>query len=83
MLYLSSSVYDMTIIFNSFINHTLHIGGFDSWIIRINEMVLVRGGEIDALFLSFLNHLYFEKKKKARSLNTSMNCFTRDDFPKR
>ena len=36
----SRSVYDMVIIFNSFINDTLHIGGFDSGIIRINKMVL-------------------------------------------
>ena len=38
--YLSSSVYDMAIIFSSFINDALQIGGFDSRIIRINKMVL-------------------------------------------
>ena len=38
--HLSSCVYDMAIIFNSFINNTLHISGFDSRIIRIDKMVL-------------------------------------------
>ena len=40
--YLSSSIYDMTVIFNPFINDALHIGGFDGRIIRINKMVLKR-----------------------------------------
>jgi hypothetical protein len=30
----------MAVIFNSFINDTLHKGGFDGRIIRINEVVL-------------------------------------------
>lgn len=54
--YLSSCVYDMAIIFSSFINDTLHIGGFDGRIIRINKMVLERM----MIILSF-DHLVLEK----------------------
>ena len=38
--YLSSREYDMTIIFSFFINHALHIGGFNGRIVQINKMSL-------------------------------------------
>ena len=41
--YLSSSVYDLTVIFNSLVNDAFDKGGFDCRIIRIHKMVLKNG----------------------------------------